>query len=63
MIVIAKLGGYLHRHGDAPPGFDCVGKGYSVLNIMAKMMQLYHASGSKSHPPMRRSKIVGQAQG
>jgi hypothetical protein len=63
MIVIAKLGGYLHRHSDAFPGFECIGKGYGVLNIMAKMMQLYHTSASKSRRPMRYRKSVGQAQG
>lgn len=63
MIVIAKLGGYLHRHGDALPGFECVGRGYCVLNIMTKMMQTYHASAALSRRPMRCHKSVGQVQG
>jgi hypothetical protein len=61
-IVIAKLGGYLHRHRDAAPGFECIRKGYSDLSSMAKMLQLYHASGSKSRRLMRCRKPTGQAQ-
>jgi hypothetical protein len=62
MIIIAKLGGYLHRRCDRPPGFECLWKGYAILTTMVKIMQRYHASDSKSHHPIRYTKSVGQAQ-
>lgn len=63
MIVIAQRAGFLNRKCDGPPGFECLWKGYAILNTMVKMMQLYHTSTSTSHQLMRRSKSVGQAQG
>ena len=63
MIVIAKLGGYLHRNCDGPPGFECLRKGYAVLEIMVRVMQLFHRAHAKSRHPMRRPIFMGQAQG
>ena len=62
MIIIAKLGGYLHRTCDGHPGFECLWKGYASLETMVRMMQLYHRSHSKSLQPMRRRKFMGHAQ-
>ena len=63
LIAIAQLGGYLHRAGDGPPGFECLWKGYAILRSMVKIMQLHHASESNPRRPIRRSKSVGHAQG
>ena len=67
MILIAQLGGYLHRKSDGPPGFECLWKGYVLFDAKVQFMQqIIHRrqpSTSKSRPPMRRSKSMGHAQG
>lgn len=63
MIIIAKLGGFLHRNCDGPPGFECLWKGYAILETMVRIMQLYHQNHPDSRHSMRRRKSVGQAQG
>lgn len=63
MITLAKLGGYLHRTCDGPPGFECLWRGYAVFDTMVQMMQLYHASASRTRKSMRHTKYMGQAQG
>jgi hypothetical protein len=63
MIVIAQLGGYLNRTCDRIPGFECLWRGYVLFDAKVQMMQLYHASISKTRQPMRRAIFVGQAQG
>ena len=62
MIVIAQLGGYLHRKCDGPPGFECLWKGYVIFDAMVRITQLRHAAASKRRRPMRRRTFVGQAQ-
>ncbi len=62
MMIISKLGGYLHRRCDPPPGFECLWNGYAILNTMVKIIQLYHASNAKPRRHMRYTKSVGQAQ-
>jgi hypothetical protein len=61
MTVIAQPGGYLKRKCDGPPGFECLWKGYAILNIIVKMIQLYNAARAKPREVMRRRKSVGQA--
>ena len=67
MILIAQLGGYLHRKSDGPPGFECLWKGYVLFDakvqLMAQIIQLRQASDSKTRKPMRRRRYVGHAQG
>ena len=63
MIVLAQLGGYLHRPCDGPPGFECLWKGYVSFAAMVRIMHLRQTSASKPRRPMRRRKSVGQAQG
>jgi hypothetical protein len=63
MIVIARLGGYLHRKSDGPPGFECLGNGYVIFDAKVQMMQLRQTSASKPRRRMRRRKSVGHAQG
>ena len=50
MILIAQLGGYLHRKSDGPPGFECLWKGYVLFDakvqLMAQIIQLRQASDS-----------------
>ena len=62
MRIIAQQGGYLHRHCDRPPGFECLWKGYAILSTMVQIMQRYHDSNPKPRRPMRRGKSVGHAQ-
>ncbi len=40
MIVIAKLGGYLNRRCDGPPGFQALSKGYIQFNAMVEYHEL-----------------------
>ena len=43
-IVIAKLGGYLNRKRDEPPGFESMWKGYDCFQKMVQLLQLRNAS-------------------
>ena len=40
MITIAKLGGYLNRRCDGPPGFQSLWKGYARFNDMVQIYRL-----------------------
>ena len=40
MIVIAQLGGYLHRKCDGPPGFESLWKGYARFHDMVHILRL-----------------------
>ena len=64
MIVIAKLGGFLHRNCDGPPGFECLWRGYAILETMVRIMQRYHQNHPDSRPTAMRHRIfMGQVQG
>jgi hypothetical protein len=61
MTVVAQQGGYLNRKGDGPPGFECLWKGYAILNFKVDAIQLYLAAKTKPRRLMRRRKFVGHA--
>ena len=39
IILVAKLGGYLDRDNDSPPGYEIFWKGYETLQIMCKIIR------------------------
>lgn len=63
MIAIAQLGGYLHRKGDGPPGFESLWRGYARFHDMVMIMKLRMADDAKRRRPMRCVAFPGQAQG
>jgi hypothetical protein len=44
MIAIAKLGGYLNRPCDGPPGFESLWRGYSRFHDMVFILKQRHAA-------------------
>ena len=40
IVIIAKLGGYLNRKCDGPPGFQSLWRGYARFNDMAYALSL-----------------------
>jgi len=53
MIVIARLGGCLNRHRDGPPGFECLGRGYTLFDAKGQIMQLHHAAAASPRRAQR----------
>lgn len=47
MIAIAKLGGYLNRHGDGPPGFESLWRGYARFHDMVFILRLRKAAEAR----------------
>ncbi len=46
MTSIARLGGYLNRKGDGPPGFECLWQGYLKFEAMVHTIRLQRAAAS-----------------
>jgi hypothetical protein len=42
MRLIARLGGYLQRKCDGPPGFECLWKGYARFQDMVFVLSLLY---------------------
>jgi hypothetical protein len=63
MIIIARLGGYLNRKCDGPPGFECLWKGYVLFDAKVSFLHLLQTSAGKLPRAIRRRKFLGQAQG
>jgi len=47
VIIIARLGGYLNRRCDGPPGFECLGRGYIKFETMVFITRLRRTAASK----------------
>ncbi len=62
LIVIARLGGYLARTGDGPPGFECLGRGYVLFDAMVRITKRTKGAAQNKCRQIRRRKFMGQAQ-
>ena len=47
IILIAQLGGYLHRKCDGPPGFETLWKGYARFSDMVEIIKIERIANSK----------------
>lgn len=57
IVIIAKLGGYLNRRCDGPPGFQSLWRGYVRFNDMVYGLMLREEASY-----MRCGTFVGQGQ-
>lgn len=48
MTLIARLGGYLNRKCDGPPGFETIWKGYARFSAMTEILRLQEAADLKN---------------
>jgi hypothetical protein len=47
MIAIAKLGGYLNRNCDGPPGFESLWRGYARFHDMVFILRWRRATETR----------------